>query len=373
MPSQIKTFAARLITWHKCHGRHDLPWQKTRDPYAIWVSEIMLQQTQVATVIPYYRRFLKRFPDISALAASPQDEVLKLWSGLGYYSRARNLHRASQVVTNDHGGRFPPDYEHALQLPGIGRSTAAAICVFAFGDRRAILDGNVKRVLARCFGIDGYPGNKRVEEAMWGQAEALVPAKGADTYIQALMDLGAGICTRRKPQCAACPLNRSCVAYRDGLTHRLPAAKPRKMLPRKAAVMLILHRAGEVLLEKRPESGIWGGLWCFPEMAHDDGIEKTCLKRFGACVKRLPTLPVLEHGFTHFRLSITPQPLQVTKLAPRAAEPGHIWLAIEEAKAAAIPVPVRRILTQLALERMTDPLRKDPGRQVSRSRRLPVK
>lgn len=340
-------FAGKLISWQKRHGRHDLPWQNTRDPYAIWVSEIMLQQTQVATVIPYYPRFLKRFPDIATLAASPLDEVLRLWSGLGYYSRARNLHRAAQVVVNDHGGRFPPDYEHALQLPGIGRSTAAAICVFAFGARRAILDGNVKRVLARCFGIDGYPGDKRVEEALWRRADELLPLKNIGTYIQALMDLGAGVCTRRQPQCAACPLNSGCVAYRDGLTHRLPVAKPKKVLPRKETVMLVLHRAGEVLLEKRPESGIWGGLWCFPELARGGDIEEICVKRFGARVTRLAPLPVLEHGFTHFRLSITPQRLRVTTLAPGAAEPGHIWLTIEQAKAAAIPVPVKRILAHL--------------------------
>lgn len=343
----MKTFAAQLITWQKRHGRHDLPWQNTRDPYAIWVSEIMLQQTQVATVVPYYQRFLKRFPDIATLAASPLDEVLRLWSGLGYYSRARNLHRAAQVVVNDHGGQFPPNYERALQLPGIGRSTAAAICVFAFGARHAILDGNVKRVLARCFGIDGYPGDKRVEEALWRQADELLPLKNVGTYIQALMDLGAGVCARRQPRCAACPLSRGCVAYRDGLTHRLPAAKPKKVLPRKKTVMLVLHRAGEVLLEKRPATGVWGGLWCFPEVAGDDDIGEICARRFGARVTILEPLPVLEHGFTHFHLSITPQRLRVTTLAPRAAEPGHIWLTIEEAKAAAVPVPVKRILAHL--------------------------
>lgn len=343
----MKTFAARLIAWHKHHGRHDLPWQNTRDPYAIWVSEIMLQQTQVATVIPYYQRFLRRFPDIASLAASPLDDVLRLWSGLGYYSRARNLHRAAQAVMSNHEGRFPLNHDHALQLPGIGRSTAAAICVFAFGARRAILDGNVKRVLARCFGIEGYPGDRRVEEALWRQADELLPLKSMETYIQALMDLGAGICTRRQPRCSACPLNRGCVAYRDGLTHRLPTAKPKKALPRKKTVMLVLHRAAEVLLEKRPESGIWGGLWCFPELACDGDIEEVCIRRFGARVTRLAALPVLEHGFTHFRLSITPQRLRVTRLAPGAAEPGHVWLSVEEAKAAAIPVPVRRILAHL--------------------------
>ncbi len=343
----MKTFAAKLIAWQKRHGRHDLPWQNTRDPYVIWVSEIMLQQTQVVTVIPYYQRFLKRFPDIAALAASDLDEVLRLWSGLGYYSRARNLHRAARVIVSNHGGRFPPDYDQALQLPGIGRSTAAAICVFAFGARRAILDGNVKRVLARCFGIDGYPGDKRTEQALWRRADELLPQKSVATYIQALMDMGAGVCRRRQPQCAVCPLNRDCVAHRDGLVHCLPVAQPKKVLPRKKTVMLVLQRAGEVLLEKRPESGIWGGLWCFPELARGADIEKICVTRFGARVTLLPPLPVLEHGFTHFRLSITPQRLRVTTLIPGAGEPGHIWLTVEEAKTAAIPTPVKRILAKL--------------------------
>ncbi len=343
----MKSFAARLIAWHQHHGRHDLPWQNTREPYLIWVSEIMLQQTQVATVIPYYQRFLERFPDVATLAAAPLDDVLRLWSGLGYYSRARNLHRAAQAVMSQHEGRFPQNYDHALQLPGIGRSTAAAICVFAYGARRAILDGNVKRVLARCFGIDGYPGDKRVEDKLWRQADALLPRKHIETYIQALMDLGAGVCTRRQPRCAVCPLNQDCVAHRDGVTHLLPAPKPKKVLPRKQTVMLVLHRAGEVLLEKRPESGIWGGLWCFPELAHGGDIEQICVQRFGAHVTRLAALPVLEHGFTHFRLSITPQRLRVTGLTPGAAEPGYVWLTVEEAKTAAIPVPVKRILAHL--------------------------
>lgn len=343
----MKGFAAKLVAWQKRHGRHDLPWQNTRDPYAIWISEIMLQQTQVATVIPYYQRFMAQFPDVATLAASAPDPVLACWSGLGYYARARNLHRAAGIMARDHAGSFPVDIERLLQLPGIGRSTAAAICVFAFGARLAILDGNVKRVLTRCFGIEGYPGDKRVEEVLWRKAEDLLPKANLEAYIQGLMDLGAGVCVRRQPRCIECPLRNDCVAHRRGLTDRLPVPKPKKTLPRRKTVMLVLQHAGEVLLEKRPDTGIWGGLWCFPEVAQSEDIEKLCAQRFGAHVARLKPLPVFEHGFTHFRLSITPQHLRVTALALRAAEPGHIWLPIEEARTAAIPTPVKRILAGL--------------------------
>lgn len=340
-------FAAKLIAWQKRHGRHDLPWQGTRDPYPIWVSEIMLQQTQVATVIQYYRRFLARFPGVESLAQAPLDDVLTLWSGLGYYSRARNLHRAAQIVREVHGGKFPSRFDDVVALPGIGRSTAAAICVFAFGERRAILDGNVKRVLTRYFGVRGYPGDKRVEDVLWRKAESLLPKKRAAAYVQGLMDLGAGVCTRRQPRCASCPLAADCVARGKGLTARLPAPRPKKVLPHRQTVMLVLQHAGEVLLERRPAVGVWGGLWCFPEAAPGEDLGKICARRFGASVGAAQALPVFEHGFTHFQLSIRPQRLRVARLAPHAAEPGHIWVSVEDAKAAAVPTPVRRILASL--------------------------
>jgi A/G-specific adenine glycosylase len=343
----MTSFSAKLIAWHRRHGRHDLPWQATRDPYAIWVSEIMLQQTQVATVIPYYRRFMARFPDLAALAGAPLDDALALWSGLGYYSRARNLHRAAQVICNEHAGKFPSRFNDVLGLPGIGRSTAAAICAFAFSERRPILDGNVKRVLARYFGVRGYPGDRGVEQALWSKAESLLPRRGVAAYTQGLMDLGAGVCTRRQPRCASCPLAAACVARSRGLTAKLPAPKPRRALPHKQTVMLVLQHAGEVLLEKRPAAGIWGGLWCFPEAALSDNVGQICAQRFGASVGAAQSLPVLEHGFTHFRLSILPQRLRVARLAPRAAELGNVWLTVEEAQAAAIPTPVKRILASL--------------------------
>jgi A/G-specific adenine glycosylase len=336
-------FASRIIAWQRRHGRHDLPWQNTRDPYRIWVSEIMLQQTQVAAVVGYYQRFLARFPDLAALAHAAEDDVLAVWSGLGYYARARNLHRAARLVLA--GGEFPQDYEAVCALPGIGRSTASAICAFAHGQRRAILDGNVKRVLARHFGIEGFPGERRVEQRMWALSEALLPADGIEAYTQGLMDLGARVCVRTAPKCPACPVAASCVAARDRRTGELPAPRPARVLPQRETTMLLLCRQGELLLEKRPAPGIWGGLWCFPEV---DGarLEQECLTRFAMRIESIERLGSVEHGFTHFRLRISPV-LARGVHAPAMAQPGRLWLAPQEALGAAIPVPVRRILHAL--------------------------
>lgn len=343
----MRSFATRIIAWQKKHGRHDLPWQGTRDPYRIWLAEIMLQQTQVATVIPYYLRFLAHFPTLASLAAAPEDEVLRLWSGLGYYARGRNLHRAAQVVVGSHGGRFPRHIEAVASLPGIGRSTAAAIGIFAFGAREAILDGNVKRVLARYRGVTGYPGEKRVADRLWREAERLLPPRYLRTYTQGLMDLGAGVCTRARPRCAACPVHADCVAFKRGAIGALPGARPRKRLPHKRTIMLALTCAGEVLLEKRPAPGLWGGLWCLPEVARRADVQSHCLQRFGARVRGVEKLPTLGHGFTHFTLDIRPLHVHVSALVPHAAEPGQVWVSLEEARRAAIPVPVRKILAQL--------------------------
>lgn len=340
-------FASKLVAWQRQHGRHDLPWQGTRDPYLIWLSEVMLQQTQVATVIPYYLRFLARFPDIATLAAAPLDEVLRLWSGLGYYSRARNLHRAAQLVASQRGGAFPRRFDEVAALPGLGRSTAAAICVFAYGQRHAILDGNVKRVLARCRGVKGYAGEKKIADRLWREADRLLPRRNVETYTQGLMDLGATVCTRSQPQCGACPVHRNCVAHQRGWVGKVPAPRPRKRLPHKRTVMLALMRAGEVLLEKRPVAGIWGGMWCLPESTGGTDLEAYCLKRFGAHVLEVEELEVIPHGFTHFTLDIQPLRLRVSALAPGATEPGVMWLPLEEARGAAIPAPVRRILGSL--------------------------
>jgi len=339
----MKDFSRLLIEWQKQYGRHDLPWQQTCDPYAVWLSEIMLQQTQVASVIPYYQRFITSFPDIATLAAASQDEVLAHWSGLGYYARGRNLHRAAQIVAVQHGGVFPSDPELVVALPGIGRSTAAAILAFSFGQRRAILDGNVKRVLARCFGISGYPGSKAVESRLWQQAEALLPESDIETYTQALMDLGATLCTR-KPSCAACPLGSGCVAYNEKRVAELPTPKPRKPLPQKETAMLVLLRQGEVYLEKRPPTGIWGGMWSLPEapvMAVD------ALAHLGMDGREGKPLPEMQHTFTHFRLRIVPRLFEVTGLQPGVREPGGLWLTPADAMGAALPKPVREIVKTL--------------------------
>ncbi len=348
----LADFAPALIAWQKHHGRHDLPWQKSRDPYTVWLSEIMLQQTQVAAVIPYYARFLKRFPTLAALADAQLDDVLALWSGLGYYSRGRNLHRAAQTVAEHHGGRFPVALDAMMDLPGIGRSTAAAIRVFAFGQRDAILDGNVKRVLARVRGIAGYPGATAVAAELWRAAEALLPRTGLRAYTQGLMDLGATVCVRRKPRCEQCPVQSLCIAYRTGRVESLPTPQPRKVLPQRRTMMLVLQRADEVLLEKRPATGIWGGLWCFPEAAADADAAATCAQRYGATVKMRKPLPVIAHGFTHFKLDILAQPMAVTAWPHRAEEPGSLWLPLAEACNAAVPTPVRTILEQLLGQRL---------------------
>ena len=343
----MSEFARKLDRWQARHGRHDLPWQGTRDAYRIWLSEVMLQQTQVSTVISYYERFLARFPDIGSLADAALDDVLTLWSGLGYYSRARNLHAAAQAVVERHGGRFPRTREALASLPGIGRSTAAAIAVFAFGKREAILDGNVKRVLSRQFAVRGYPGDARVEARLWALAESQVPAKNVERYTQALMDLGAGVCTRARPACGNCPVSRSCKALAQGRTAAYPSPRPRKPVPERKTAMLLLLRHGELLLEKRPPAGIWGGLWCLPEMPANAVPRDYCARRFGVEIAAARRLPLLRHGFTHFTLTIAPVVCRVSTVTPPLAEPGRIWLGHEEAAQAAVPAPVRKLLLQL--------------------------
>lgn len=340
-------FAQRLIDWQKQYGRHDLPWQNTTDPYAIWVSEIMLQQTQVTAVIGYYQKFMQRFPDIATLANASQDEVLQHWSGLGYYSRARNLHNAAQIIVDEHQGAFPPDFTTIQTLPGIGRSTAAAIASFAFNQVQTILDGNVKRVLARYFAIEGWPGAPRIEKQLWALAESLLPDTEMVAYTQGLMDLGATLCTRGKPQCSRCPLASDCEASKQGRTHLLPTPKPRKSTPEKSVTMLILKQGDSILLEKRPPSGIWGGLWSFPETELTENLAEHAKQRFGLQVDAAEPLAQLTHAFTHFKLHIQPQRLMVTGKPTQLREAGLIWLNIEDALGAAIPTPVRKILQNL--------------------------
>jgi len=341
-------FASRVIDWQKLHGRHDLPWQNTQDPYAIWVSEIMLQQTQVSSVVGYYQRFMQRFPDIAALAAASQEEVLQYWSGLGYYSRARNLHAAAQKILHEHSATFPEDIDSIQALPGIGRSTAAAIAAFAFGQHQAILDGNVKRVLARCFGIEGWPGQPQVQKRMWLLAEALLPQQEIEAYTQGLMDLGATLCTRT-PECSRCPLHEVCIAYREGTVHSIPSPKPRKPVPQRETVMLMLLSGNEILLQKRPQTGIWGGLWSLPEVAASENAGEIVKQRFGLETEALPALPPLVHAFTHFTIKVTPQPLLARSKTRQSMEPGWLWLDLEDAAGAALPAPVKKLLRQLEL------------------------
>src|SRR5687768_13325258 len=309
------SFAEKLIVWQRRHGRRGLPWQGTRDPYRIWLSEVMLQQTQVAAVIPYYQRFLEKYATVDALGAASEDQVLRLWAGLGYYARGRNLHKAAIQVARD---GFPRSAEQIAELTGVGRSTAAAIAAFAFGERAAILDGNVKRVLARHFGS---------EEDLWARAEGLLPKRGIEAYTQGLMDLGATLCTRTL-KCETCPVRQSCVARKTGRIAELPAPRARKVLPVRTTRWYVYRDRGKVLLERRPSPGIWGGLWCFPERALAKGATRRKLEP-------------IEHGFTHFRLRIEPL------LIDAAPKSGGFWLDFDEARAAAIPTPVKKLLQDL--------------------------
>ena len=341
------SFAARIVAWQRTYGRHDLPWQNTRDPYRIWLSEIMLQQTRVATVIPYYTPFLAEFPDVGVLAAAPLARVLEHWSGLGYYRRAHHLHAAAKVVVADFGGVFPLAAEVIATLPGIGPSTAAAVATFAGGARAPILDGNVKRVLARHHGVDGFPGAARVEAQLWRVAESLLPACDAGPYAQGLMDLGATVCTRMRPRCGDCPVAADCVARATARIDQLPSPRPRRVLPQRVVRVLLIERAGEILLEHRPAVGIWGGLWSLPEVAPGDDVARHCRSRFGAIVDAGAELPAIEHGFTHYRLTILPQRIAVRSWPPRAESPGLTWLTRADAATAALPAPIRKLLRAL--------------------------
>ena len=336
-------FSQRLIRWQKQHGRHDLPWQNTRDPYRVWLSEIMLQQTQVAAVIPYYARFISRFPTLADLAAAPVEDVMAQWSGLGYYARARNLHACARRVMHTHGGVFPHHPEAIAELPGIGRSTANAIAAFCFGARVAILDGNVKRVLARCFGIDGFPGASTVEKKMWRLADEQLPPHDVATYIQAQMDFGATLCTRGKPRCDECPLADICVARREDRVAELPAPRPKRIVPEKEVTLLVLLHDGLVLLEQRPPSGIWGGLLSLPELPVGASAEFHIRSHLGCEAEQWQALPGVVHTFTHFRLHISPV-MATARQLPHSSEPGLRWLAFDRLEAAPLPAPIRRLL-----------------------------
>ena len=338
-------FSLRVVAWQREHGRHDLPWQGTRDAYRIWLSEVMLQQTQVATVLPYFERFMARFPTVRDLAAASEEEVMRLWSGLGYYARARNLHAAAKRVVEAHGGDFPAGFHTLVELPGIGRSTAAAIAAFASGERRAILDGNVRRVLARHAGVEGDPTSAAVQSTLWALAEARLPDEAIEAYTQGMMDLGAGVCTTRNPACLLCPVAADCVARLDDGIAGLPGKRVRRASPRRKVAMLVVLARGEVLLEKRPPKGIWGGLWSLPEAAVDADVATEVSARYGIRDGSLDALPPFEHAFTHFTLEVSPW--RITPRKTPVLPAGASWLALTDVNGAALPSPVKALLKKL--------------------------
>ena len=340
----MPSFAERLLEWYRQHGRHDLPWQKDKTLYRTWVSEVMLQQTQVATVIPYFERFMQRFTDIAALADATQDEVLLHWAGLGYYSRARNMHKAARQIAEQHNGKFPHAYEEVLALPGIGPSTAGAILAQALGQRHAILDGNVKRVLARFQAIDGWPGQVQVTKQLWSWAEKYTPEQDAADYTQAIMDLGATVCTRSSAKCDVCPLMVDCQAYHSNRVADLPTRKPKKTLPvQEKRLLLIRNGDGEYLMEKRPSAGIWGGLWSLPELAMEELVDEAVALNWQLMVNDYSDLPVFRHTFSHFHLDITPCEVRVEPMLDAIADDGRYQWQSDIAKLA-MAAPVSAIL-----------------------------
>ena len=348
-------FNRRVLEWFDAHGRKQLPWQENPTPYRVWVSEIMLQQTQVATVIPYYRRFVERFPDIRTLADAELDEVLELWAGLGYYARARHLHRAAQIMRDRHNSAMPSDIVALQELPGIGRSTAGAILALAAGQRQPILDGNVKRLLARFAAVEGWPGQPKVQALLWDLAERYTPTERVADYTQAMMDLGALICTPRRPCCNACPLAAGCVAHAQGRETHFPNAKPRRKLPVRAVRLLLLRSTtGEVLLERRPPVGVWGGLWSFPECPPDVDVADWCRERWGLMVSVEAPWKVLRHGFSHFHLDISPIPAVLTGSAGVVGVvmegEQFVWYNTHHFENLGMPAPARRLLAVLANE-----------------------
>ena len=337
--------APALLAWYERHGRKDLPWQRERTPYRVWVSEVMLQQTQVQTVIPYYERFLARFPDVASLAAAPLDEVLHRWAGLGYYSRARNLKRAAERIAQEFGGALPVDLDTLHALPGLGRSTAAAVLALSHGARHAILDGNVRRVLARYFAVEGAPNARAVEQRLWALAEQETPAENVADYTQAIMDLGATLCTRRNPDCARCPLAGGCAARAAGRQHELPTPRARAARRLKRVVVLAARRAdGSVLLVQRPPSGIWGGLWSLPEFDAAEAARAWGEARLAPLEWAAAPLAPITHAFTHYDLEMTPLAAECRGAVRAVETPGTLWYNPESPATVGLPAPIQRLL-----------------------------
>lgn len=345
-------FHRRLLRWFDFGGRKDLPWQNNRSPYRVWLSEIMLQQTQVTTVIPYYRRFLRKYPNLSSLAAADINSVLELWSGLGYYARARNLHRAARMIVDNHKGRFPKDIESLVALPGIGRSTAGAILAFSHGQRHPILDGNVKRVLARMIALDQWTGSKDALSVLWGWSEELTPRKRVGDYTQAIMDLGATVCTRSRPDCGRCPVSSMCLAYARNAVDSFPVPKAKRTKPVRSAILLMVrNRSGEVLLEQRPPTGIWGGLWSFPEIDNTTStpdIGSWTQQNLGLDIKVGKPWPVFVHRFSHYDLNITPLPARLLGSSGSFMETGAtVWYNPRHTRDRGLARPVEKLLNEL--------------------------
>ena len=347
-----KSFAQRVLDWHAHSGRHHLPWQRNQTPYRVWVSEIMLQQTQVATVIPYFETFMQRYPSVTALAKAPIDDVLHLWTGLGYYARARNLHRCAQIVDQDFSGHFPNSVEGLTALPGIGRSTAGAILALGSNIRAPILDGNVKRVLCRYHAIEGWPDSPATQKQLWPLAEAATPKTEFAAYTQAIMDIGATLCTRSKPQCASCPLKRGCKALRQDRVTELPHRKAKKALPRRATFMLMyVNPKKEILLVQRPASGIWGGLWSFEELESLAAAQTSAQQRFP--IATIETWPKFKHTFSHYHLDITPVLVRIKDSPNAVVEPSaRLWYPLNpneqgSTKNIGLAAPVKALLQKL--------------------------
>jgi A/G-specific adenine glycosylase len=342
-------FSRKLLAWYQQHGRHELPWQKRPTPYRVWISEIMLQQTQVTTVIPYFQRFVRSFPNLKSLALADADQVLAHWSGLGYYARARNIHKTAKIIYHHCHGRFPRELDALIKLPGIGKSTAGAIASFAMNQPTAILDGNVKRVITRYYAIEGWPGKTEVNRQLWQTVEKVTPKKNTQAYNQAIMDLGSIICTRTKPQCPACPISSGCQAYLQQRTADFPYRKKAKARPTKPVYALLLRRDdGAFLLEKRPPVGIWGGLWAFPECAIDDSIEDHCQHHYALQILSNTPWDVISHQFSHFQLEIHPLLLNVHSKKRQVMDSDrYIWYKLSDSTPGGIPTPVRKLFNKL--------------------------